>query len=159
LAVILAGVATTTIAQSPEAAEAKAAEPGITVEAVIVEPEKPAEDTLCKLRVRLQNHGDQMASQLGFQVTINDQQIPVYVNQLFMFPLAAGSTSEVPLFNFWSTESSRRMPKDGRLKVEVGLLEAKWTKVEEIEEVETWTETGEVPGLPVAKSITLEMTR
>ena len=149
----------TATAQEPETAEAESPKPGITVEEIVVEPEKPAADTLCKLRVRLRNHGGEMASQLGFRVDINGQEIPVYRNQLFMFPLASESESDLHLFNFWSTESSRPMPKDGKLQIEVQLLEAKWTKVEEIEGVETWTAVGEVPGLPAAKSITLQMNR
>jgi hypothetical protein len=146
-------------AQETEEGQAEAVKPGITVEAVVVEPQKPAADTLCKLTVRLQNHGNQMASQLGFKVTINGQEIPVYSNQLFMFPLAAGETSELSLFNFWSTESSRAMPKDGKLNVTVTLIEAKWTTVEVTDGEELWTATGDVPSLPTSSSVVLEMSR
>ncbi len=142
------------VAQEPEAAE-----PEITIRALIVEPEKPAADTLCRLRIQLHNSGDQVASQLGFTVTINGDEVPVYTNQLFMFPLQPGTTSELSLFNFWSTETSRPMPKDGKLKLEVTLREAQRTKIEMVEGVETWTPLGEVPGLPVTASRTLEMSR
>ena len=152
LMAVLAVPATT--AQEPEAVE-----PEITIQALIVEPEKPAADTLCRLRIQLHNHGDQVASQLGFGVTINGKEIPVYSNQLFMFPLPPGASSELSLFNFWSTETSRPMPKDGRLKLEVTLREAQRTKIEMVEGVETWTPLGEVPGLPVTSSLTLEMSR
>jgi hypothetical protein len=147
------------VAQEAEEDQAETVKPGITVEAVVVEPQKPAADTLCKLAVRLQNHGDQMASQLGFKVTINGQEIAVYSNHLFMFPLAAETTGELSLFNFWSTESSRAMPKDGKLAIEVSLIEAKWTTVEVTEGEELWTATGDVPGLPSSNSVVLEMSR
>ncbi len=146
-------------AQEPRAGETEVVEPEITIEAIIVEPEKPGADTLCRLRVRLQNHGNQIASQLGFKVKINGQEIAVYRNQLFMFPLAPEAASELALFNFWSTETSRPMPKDGKLRLEVSLLEAQRTKVEMVEGVETWTPIGAVPGLPSSASITLEMSR
>ena len=155
----LALILVLTPAAAQEAQESEVVEPEVTIEAILVEPEKPAADTLCRLSVRLHNHGDQVASQLGFSVRINGAEIPVYSNQLFMFPLQPGAVSELALFNFWSTETSRPMPKDGKLKLEITLREAQRTMIEMIEGVETWTPLGAVPGLPSTASLTLEMSR
>lgn len=144
------------VGQAQEGAEQS---PQITIESISIEPSSPAADTLCKLKVTLQNHGTEIASQLDFKVKINDQDLPVYRNQIFMFPLAAGQTGEIKLYNFWSTETSRPMPKDGKLEVEVTLAAAQWTKVAMEEEVEVWTPLGEVAGLPHSKSVTLDMKR
>ena len=146
-------------AVSLAAQEEDTAAPRITIEAITIEPSSPAADTLCKLQVTLKNHGGEIASQLDFKVKINDQMLPVYRNQLFMFPLEAGATSDIKLYNFWSTETSRPMPKDGKLKVEVTLAAAQWTQVAMEEDVEVWTPLGEVAGLPQSKSVTLEMKR
>jgi hypothetical protein len=139
------------------AQEQTAPSPQITIEAVTIEPSSPAADTLCKLQVTLKNHGSEIASQLDFKVKINDQMLPVYRNQLFMFPLKAGETSDLKLYNFWSTETSRPMPKDGKLIVEVSLVAAQWTKVSMEEDVEVWQPLGEVEGLPHSQSVTLKM--
>ena len=139
--------------------EDSAPSPQITIEAVTVEPSSPAADTLCKLRVTVKNHGTETASQLDFKVKINDQMLPVYRNQLFMFPLEAGKSSEIKLYNFWSTETSRPTSKDGKLTVEVSLVAAQWTKISMEEDVEVWQPLGEVEGLPQSKSVTLEMKR
>ncbi len=143
-----------------EASE-EAAKPLLTVEAVEVEPAAPGPDTLCRLRVQLRNRGDQIASQLGFAVSINGQPLGVYGNQLFMYPVMPGTTEEISLYNFWTTETSRPMPADGKLRVEVSLREAIWARmtIEEDEEgeIEVWTPIGPVEGLPVSASVTLEM--
>lgn len=141
----------------PAAAQDETPSP-LSIEAIVVEPSTPGADTLCRLRVTLSNTGDETASQLGFSVRLNGQELGVYSNQLFMFPVPAGGSGELPLFNFWTTESSRGMPADGKLRVEVTLKEAVWMKIEDDEEgVEVWTPLGEVPGLPVSASVTLEM--
>ena len=85
--------------------------------------------------------------------------MPVYRNQLFMYPLEAGKTAEIKLYNFWSTETSRPMPADGKLKVDVTLAGAQWTRISMEDDVEVWEPLGEVTGLPISKSVTLEMTR
>lgn len=136
-----------------------ASTPKITIEAVTIEPAAPAADTLCKLQVTLKNHGTETASQLDLKVKINDQMLPVYRNQLFMFPLAAGATADLKLYNFWSTETSRPFPQDGKLTVEVSLVGAQWTKISMEEDTEVWQPLGAVEGLPHAKSVTLEMKR
>lgn len=133
--------------------------PQITVEAISVEPSSPAVDTLCRLEVTVKNHGSEIASQLDFKVKINGQALPVYRNQLFMFPLEPGKSSDIKLYNFWSTETSRPAPEDGKLTVEVALVAAQWTKVSMEDDVEVWQPLGAVGGLPHAASVTLEMKR
>lgn len=132
--------------------------PQVTVEAIIVEPDKPGADTLCRLKVRLRNAGDRIASQLGFGVTINGQELPVYTNQLFYYALEPGSTTEMPLYNFWTTETSRPAPADGKLTIAVTLEEAEWMDISVDEDgVETWKPLGPVEGLPSDASVTIEL--
>lgn len=133
--------------------------PQLSLQEIIVEPTNPAADTLCKLRVKVANSGSEVASQLDFKVKINGKDLPVYRNQLFMYPLEAGKTAEIDLYNFWSTETSRPMPGDGKLNLEISLVGAQWTKITMEDEVEVWQPLGEVAGLPVSQQITLNMQR
>lgn len=134
--------------------------PSLSIESVDIEPLQPGADTLCRLNVTLRNSGEQTASQLGFKVTINGQDLPVYANQLFMYPVDAGSIAKIQLYNFWSTETARPMPADGKLKVEVSLQEAQWMDISVDEEgVEEWRPAGEVGGLPGRVSVTLPMAK
>jgi hypothetical protein len=159
LSVFLAAVLTLALAPGSIAQETEAAAtPVLSIDEVIVEPGNPGADTLCKLRVKLGNKGSETASQLAFKVTLNGQDLGVYGNQLFMFPVEPGADNELKLYNFWTTETSRSMPKDGKLEVEVTLTEARWMKIADDEEgVEVWSPLGDVEGLPVSKSVTLEM--
>ncbi len=139
------------------AGEAKPAA-AVSIEGIVVEPADPGPDTLCRLTVRLKNSGDRVASQLGFTVRINGKDLPVYGNQLFMFPLEPGAVSELKLYNFWSTETSRPMPADGRLELEVELKEAQWIDISiDDDGVEVWTPLGAIEGLPVSSKIALSM--
>ena len=159
---LLAAALVLSLALGPAAGLAQDAEkpsPQITIESITVEPSSPTADTLCKLKVTLQNHGSEIASQLDFKVKINDQALAVYRNQIFMFPVPAGETAEIKLYNFWSTETSRPMPKNGKLEVEVTLAAAQWTQISMEEETEVWAPLGEVAGLPQSKNVTLDMKR
>jgi len=129
----------------------------LVVEEILVDPASPGADTLCKLSVKIRNDGTETASQFGFTVTINGEELTVYGNQLFMYPVQAGSSLEFPLYNFWTTETSRGMPPDGKLRLEITLKEAVWMKIELEDEVETWTPLGAVPGLPTSSEVVLEM--
>lgn len=132
----------------------------LSIAAVHVEPANPAADTLCRLRVEIANADERIASQLGFDVTINGQKLPVYGNHLFMYPVAPGGKSELQLYNFWSTETSRPMPASGKLEIEVTLREARWMDISNDEEgTEVWTPLGDATGLPVSASVTLEMAK
>ena len=144
-------------AQAQEAGEQKPSL--VKIESVTVEPPTPGPDTLCKLRVTVRNDGDEIASQLDFKVKINGQELAVYRNQLFMYPVEPKQASEIKLYNFWTTETSRSMPKDLKMTVEVSLVEARWMKIEMEDDVEVWTPLGDVDGLPVSQSVTLSMSK
>jgi hypothetical protein len=161
LCTLLAGLAALILisptAPLPAQQQDEAKPPPLAVEAIEIEPSDPAPDTLCKLRVRIGNGGDKIASSLGFQVKINGQVLKVYENQLFMEALAPRASSAIPLYNFWSTETSRPTPKDRKLTLEVTLREAQWMRIEQKENEEVWTPLGNVEGLPVSRQITLQM--
>ena len=79
----------------------------LKIVAVEVQPANPGPDTLCKLRVRLKNSGKEPASDLSFRVTVNGQRLASYVNHNFRTPLEPGKDTEMPLYNFWSSEAGR----------------------------------------------------
>jgi hypothetical protein len=127
----------------------------LSLEELTIEPAAPGPATLCKLRVKVRNGGTQVASRLGFAIKINGQALPVYANQLYFQNLPPGEVSEVRLYNFWTTETTRPLPKDGKLTVEVALQEASWVENTTEQGVEVSRPLGPVPGLPVAKSLTV----
>jgi hypothetical protein len=160
--VVLAGLAIPAISQ-------EAAAPMLEVIKIDVQPSNPAAETLCRLTVTIRNSGEENASQLGFAVKLNGQDLTVYGNQLFMYAVPAGGELEIPLYNFWTTETSRPdMPANGKFKVEVSLQEAQWMEISTVtetveragseveEEVEVWTPLGAIEGLPVSSSVTLD---
>ena len=139
---------------------AKASDPGLTLESVKVDPASPGPDTLCRLSVTLRNiggEGAKTASALGFRVKVDGHELPGYRNELFFRPVAAGATAEVRLHNFWSNETGRPFPTNGRMTVEVTLAEARWMDVKTENGAEVWTAAGPVAGLPVSKSVTLNL--
>jgi len=158
------------LCSAPAAAQDDAAAGSqLTVTVVDVQPANPGADTLCRLTVTVANSGDRKASQLGFSVKLNGQELSVYGNQLFMYPVPAGGELEIPLYNFWTTETSRpTMPEGGKYTVEVSLLEAQWMDIsmeketvekagQQVEEdVEVWTPLGAVEDLPSSAEITLD---
>jgi hypothetical protein len=134
------------------------APPPLAIEEVVIEPAAPTATTLCRLRVKLKNAGSEPASMLRFKVTVAGHELPVYRNQMFLQPLAPGQVSELKLYNFWASETGRPAPADGKMAVEVTLTEAKWMKVgPDASGVETWEPLGPVPGLPLAKSVTVAL--
>lgn len=165
----LIGVLVLPLAAPPGGAQEQSAPAQLAIAAIRVEPASPAADTLCRLHVTVRNNGDQKASQLGFSVRLNGQDLSVYGNQLFMYAVPAGGELEIPLYNFWTTETSRpTMPADGKYTVEVLLNEAQWMDIsmekERVdkggqqveEEVEVWTPLGAVAGLPVGNQVVLQ---
>ncbi|MDH3402160.1 MAG: hypothetical protein OES32_00385 [Acidobacteriota bacterium] len=154
---------------SPATPQEAAPPSALALTAVEVEPSTPGPDTLCRLAVTIRNSGDEVASQLGFAVKLNGQDLTVYGNQLFMYAVPAGGELRIPLYNFWTTETSRpAMPADGKYRVDVSLNEAQWMDISTVtetvdragaqveEDVEVWTPLGAVEGLPVAAGVTLE---
>ena len=129
----------------------------LVISSISVEPSEPTAETLCSLRVELDNRSDQIASQLEFRVKVNDTDLPVYGNQVFMYPVSAGESTEIKLYNFWSTETSRPLPKDGRLNIEVTLVSAQWIKIGVEDGVETWEPLASVPGLPVSSKTSVQL--
>lgn len=157
LALLLAGPAP---AQETTEPEPEAPSP-LALEGIEVDPAAPGPGTLVQLRARVVNRGQRPASQLGFQVTIDGDPLPVYRNQIFMQALPPGETSVVRLYNFWTTETFRPMPKDGKLNLEVTLQEAHWYRIEDVEEegetIEEWSPLEPVPGLPSSRSLVLDL--
>ena len=138
-------------------AEQVARPPVVTVEAVRVEPTAPTVETLCKLWVTLRNASEEKVSALELRVRVNGQELPVYGNHLFYSLLEPGATSELRLYNFWTTETGRPAPADGKLVVEVALVGATRMTVGTEEGVEVWTPVGPVEGLPSASSVTIAL--
>ncbi len=140
---------------------ASAEEPEVLIERLEVDPPSPGRETLCRLTATVRNGGGRAAYAFGFDVELNGQPLPVYEKQLFLQVIEAGESEEVALYNFWTSESGRPAPADGKLEVLVRLREARWVEVSEAvedgETVEVWTPVGEVAGLPQAVSLTLEL--
>lgn len=124
-----------------------------------VEPSSPAADSLCRLKVTLKNAGTDYASALDFSVRLNGEELPAYTNRLFYDPVAPGTTSEIRLFNFWTSEAGRPAPADGKLTVEVTLRSASWMRREVKDGAEIWTPLAAVEGLPASRSVTLRLAK
>ena len=124
----------------------------LKIVAVDVQPANPGPDTLCTLRVRIRNSGKESASDLSFQVTVNGKLLGNFINHTFRSTLDAGKDTDVPLFNFWSSEYSRPYPSDGRLIIEVRLMGARWV---DPRSTNAATLTGPVQPLPAPLSVTL----
>jgi hypothetical protein len=121
----------------------------LKIVAVDVQPPTPEPDVLCRLRVRLHNSAKQPASDLNFRVTINGQRLASYVNHVFRTTLEPDKDTDLPLYNFWSSEAGRPYPADGRLVLEVRVIEARWL------DQQTKNPAGPVEPLPPPFSITL----
>jgi len=138
-------------------APATPAKPLLTVESVEILPASPGPDTLCQLRAKVRNSGTHKASALAFAVRVNGETLAVYKYQIYLQQIDPGSTVEVRLFNFWTTETGRPVAKDGKLRVEVTLAEARWVEVRSEGGAEVVTPVGTVPGLPVSASLTVPL--
>ncbi len=155
VAILAAGLAGPVLAQEQEAAK----KPAVVVEKITVEPAAPGPDTLCQLTVQLKNGGSKIASLFAFKVEVNGHRLPVYDKELFAFPVDPGASADLKLFNFWTTETGRPAPADGKLTVAVELVEARWVEITTEDKVEVWTPAGAVEGLPASASVTLKMTK
>jgi hypothetical protein len=165
-ALCLAVAALTEVAFSAGAPAATAQETApapLVLAGVEVTPADPGPATLCQLRVRIENRAERAVYALGFELRLAGESLPVYAKHLYYQRLPPGETTEIRLFNFWTTETGRPRPPDGKLTVDVILREAAWLEVtSEREEgseepVEVWTPAGAVPGLPASRSVTLEL--
>jgi hypothetical protein len=128
--------------------------PAVTIEKVTVSPPQPGPDTLCQLHVTLRNAGDKPASELAFTVKVNGRELPVYEQHLFMMRLDPGKSTDLRLFNFWSSESGRPAPADGKYVVEVSLDAARWYTIEQQGKEEVWTPVEPVAALPSRVAVT-----
>jgi hypothetical protein len=129
----------------------------LAVESIAILPADPGPDTLCQLRVKVRNGGTRKASALAFAVRVDGVALPVYKHQLYLQQIDPGATAEVRLFNFWTTETGRPLPKDGKLRVEVMLAEGRWVEVKIEGGAEVVTPGGTVAGLPVSTSLTVPL--
>lgn len=136
---------------------AKTKKQALVLENVKVEPASPGADTLCRLTVTLRNTGERQASAMEFAVKINGRDVRAYKNRLFLQPIAPGATREIRLLNFWSNESGRPLPTDGKLAVEVTLARASWMGKEAKGGADVWTPLGLADGLPLTHSLSLSM--
>jgi hypothetical protein len=139
------------------AASAQGAKKSLVLETVKVEPASPGADTLCRLSVTLRNTGDRQASAMEFAVKVNGRDVRAYKNRLFLQPIAPGATREIRLLNFWSNESGRPLPADGKIAVEVTLARASWMGKEARNGADVWTPLGMADGLPLTQSLSLSM--
>jgi hypothetical protein len=139
--------------------EDKPAPPALSLESIQVEPAKPGPDTLCHLTVTVKNQGGRPASALDFAVKVGGAALPAYRDRLFLEAVEPGASRQVRLFNFWSTETGRPAPADGKLAVEVTLAAASWMKRETKNGATVWTPDGTVAGLPSSRSVTLNLVK
>lgn len=133
-------------------------------------------EQLCQLSVHVSNSSERPVFSLGFEVSVGGKALTVYEKQLFMVavpPTAEGTPFKLDLFNFWTSDSQRSIPNNGKLDVEVRLVEAQWLAISEETEpipgsgstgtdqaaktrvVEVWTPAGNVEGLPSTRTKTL----
>lgn len=131
--------------------------PALVLEAVRIEPASPAPETLCRLSVTLRNAGDRPVSALELAVKIDGRPLPAYKDRLFLKAVEPGASREVRLFNFWSSEPGRPAPADGKLTLEVTLARAAWMRKEVKDGAEVWTAAGAVEGLPLTKTVTVQI--
>lgn len=137
-------------AAGQDEAPKKPATPQVSIDAVKVTPDKPGAETLCRLTVTLHNHGERPMTAFGFDVTVAGHTLPVYDNQLFLKALGPDEAVDLALYNFWTSETGRPVPADGKMAVEVTLREARWLATGDDKGVEVWTLEGPVDGLPVS---------
>lgn len=143
---------------SSESDEAGAGEapPTLALLATQVVPATPAAETLCRLRVVLENQGDRAASALRFRVALDGVPLTVYDRQLFVETLPPGEVTRVDLFNFWTSETDRPPPADGSLEVEVTLESARYLQRDIADDgTEILTLQEAIPGLPISLSLSV----
>ncbi|HSL82407.1 MAG TPA: hypothetical protein VLF66_06490 [Thermoanaerobaculia bacterium] len=148
--------------EEPPPGDGEAPQPLLTLAGVKVEGpvagEAPGPESLVRLTVEIANRGEEIASALVFTVTVAGQPLPVYEKQVFLKAIPPGGATELRLYNFWTGETGRPAPADGKLPVEVTLTEARWMDVSTDEEgVEVWKPLGDVEGLPASASTVVSL--
>ena len=133
--------------------------PALRLEAVLVKPTAARPDSLCHLEARIANDGRETASAFAFRLKLDAHDIGAYRDHLFLDPIAPGETRTLTLFSFWTNETSRPLPANGTLAVELTLESARWMKsAKDADGVRVWSDVGPVEGLPqtVRASVTIE---
>ena len=138
-------------------AQAPPVEPPLTIDSIRVTPDAPTASTLCHLTIAVTNATDRPISRLGLAVTVNGRPVKAYERTLYMQTLRPHATTEIPLYNFWTTESSRPASADNRLVLEVAVVRAAWTIVTTPAGVPTMAAAGSVAPLPAAKRIVVPL--
>lgn len=159
LLVFLAIFATVMPAFSQDDTETAAA-PTLAIETITLDPAKPGADTLVTLTVTVKNTAEQAVTGLGFDVTVGGVELPVYDNQLFVEAVEPKASTTIELFNFWTNETGRPLPTNGKLTVEVTLREAvvlERSKADDGSPV--WAFGAPVTGLPVSGEVTVELAK
>lgn len=134
--------------------------PVLSIASVVVEPERPAAETLCTLRVTLENSGSDVATALRFEVAVAGVPLEVYAHHLFMPAVRPRASLELPLYNFWSSETGRPLPKGAALDVTVRLVEARAVTIETAEDgEEVWTLGEAIAGLPVERTASVPLAK
>jgi hypothetical protein len=165
LSALLPGGAAGQAPQAPPPAPKSPLAP-LTVTAIEIRPANPGPDTLCQLAVKVKNGGTRKASALVFAVRVNGLPLAVYKRQVYLQVIDPGTTATVGLFNLWTTETGRPLPKDGQLRLEVTLAEARWVEVKTEGTAGTAGTAGgtevvtpgeAVPSLPVSASLVVPL--
>ena len=120
-------------------------------------PSSAGPETLLRLSVVVDNRGQRPVSAFRFAVTAEGRQLPVYRDTVYLAPVAPGERRTLPLHNLWASEAGRPPPADGRLDVEVAVVEGSWVAREETAEGLRWRLVGPVEGLPVRATATVEI--
>ncbi len=182
LVALLLLVLTTAPAAIAQETKAPTAEPNsaqVQLVGIEVTPSDPSTDALCQLKVLIENSAERPVFSLAFEVEVGGQGLAVYEKQLFMVPVEPmvraddntgdntgdkghGEPFELDLFNFWTSDSRRPAPANGKLPVTVRLVEAQWLEITQEEDasgakIDVWTPHGAVPGLPSEVSTILEL--
>lgn len=125
----------------------------LALEGLTVTPENPAADTLCHLTVKVRNRSDRAVTALAFTVEVAGKELTVYKSQLYLQAFPPNATTELRLYNFWTSETGRPAPPDGKLPLKVTLREARYLTLTTAENGdETWQLGEPVAGLPLVIS-------
>lgn len=134
------------------AAQARAASPAVSIEAVSVAPQSPGPGVLCTLGVQLKNTGTHTATYFRFKVKIDGQDVAIYNVESFAVNVAPGTSETITLSGFWSPATAK-----ANFTVELTLLEGQWADVKHEGNTSTTTPIGAIEGLPVSATQSVHM--
>jgi hypothetical protein len=134
------------------AAQAGAAPPPVSIEAVSVAPQSPGAGTLCTLGVRLKNAGTHTATDFRFKVKIDGRDVAIYNIESYAVNVGPGASDTISLHSFWSPAAAK-----ATFTVEVTLLEGRWADVKREGNTSTTTPIGPIEGLPASLAQSVHM--